>query len=347
MKSKKALTVGLLAISACLGILLFLNHSPLTGNPLQTEWLENQFPTKPDDDTILPYGYTLGSWPRYFMGEPIVTQLTYQKGPPQKFIQKQIQIWKPIEVELEILGPTTILDKFGASRWKECFTTRFSCKEEKKKYLQQIFPDQSFHSYDETRLTWIDSLDSLSPRGTHLEIKSKTYQIDRYTLITESGATQTFSFKSVQNPVGLQARELFLKTLSSLKVKEDLASSRAWIQSKVSRVQLDEVKKIIDPKLRLDRLIQIQNWIYSLLSVDPTHVEPFFHLAGVTHLLAMDLMRSKQKYFENQEAWIGSLKPLFETLIAYVKDFPNSQNEVKNIELLLQDILLEQNKASR
>jgi hypothetical protein len=106
------------------------------------------------------------------------------------------------------------------------------------------------------------------------------------------------------------------------------------------------VRRITDRKLRYQRLIIIQNWIYSLLSVDPTQATPFFHLAGVTHLLAMELMKSDRKYFENQEAWILSFKPFFETLIRYAQDFPKSEAQVKNMESLLQDILLQQSKLS-
>ncbi len=347
MKSKKALILGLLSISVLMITFLALRPNALVNHALSVEWLDNRFPENPNDDTILPFGYTLGPWPEYFMGEPIVTRLTYQKGPPQKFIQTQTQIWKPVEVELEIDGPRTLIPGFTANQWKECFSKSFACISEKGKYLEFVFPDRAQHQKDEVTLTWLESQNPISARGTHLTITAKTYQIDRYTIITDSGALQSFSLKSVSNPIGLQARELFLKTLASLKVKEDLGSARAWIQNKVAGVNLDEVRKIQNPKMRLERLILIQNWIYSLLSVDPTHAEPFFHLAGVTHLLAIELMHSKQKYFENQEAWITSLKPLFETLILYVKDFPGSEAQVKNIESLLQDILLEQNKASR
>jgi hypothetical protein len=152
--------------------------------------------------------------------------------------------------------------------------------------------------------------------------------------------------QSVKTEEGEQARVLFKKTLSGLKVKEDLQSARAWIQTKIKSVNLDQTRSIRDPKLRLERLIQIQNWIYSLLTVDPTHVEPFFHLAGVTHLLAIELLKTDQVYFKSQEAWILSFRPLFETLLAYAKDFPNDQAIVTNIESLLQDVLVEQNKLS-
>jgi len=345
MKSKKAL-IPIFSIVGTLLVGWLWMQSTLTGHALNKEWLENQLPEKLDEDRVLPFGYTLGLWPAYFEEEPIVTKLTYQKGPPHQFLEKIIQVWRPVEVELEISGPHTIEEGMSASAWRTCFENSFECRSDKKKFLAAIYPDENLHANDSAELTWFDSLDLLAARGTHLKIQSQTYRIDRYTVITEKGATQTFSLKTVKGPIGEKARELFVKTLSGLKVKEDLQSSREWIQNKIKSVRLDEIKNIANPKLRLVRLIQIQNWIYSLLSVDPTQIEPFFHLAGVTHLLAMELLKSKTIYFPNQEAWILNLKPLFETLLAYSKDFPNSEAPVKNIETLLQDVLYEQNKLS-
>jgi hypothetical protein len=344
MKSKIALPILLVILA--IGFFSYSMKSTLTGSALKKEWFENQFPEKLDEDSILPYGYTLGPWPQSFAGEPIVTKLTYQKGPPLKFLEKITQVWRPVEIELEIFGPKTIKANMTASDWRNCFASAFACHSEKELFVSEIFPDRKQHKRDKVELTWVDSLDPLAPRGTHLQIDAATYQIDRYTFITEEGATQTFSLQSVKTEEGEQARVLFKKTLSGLKVKEDLQSARAWIQTKIKSVNLDQTRSIRDPKLRLERLIQIQNWIYSLLTVDPTHVEPFFHLAGVTHLLAIELLKTDQVYFKSQEAWILSFRPLFETLLAYAKDFPNDQAIVTNIESLLQDVLVEQNKLS-
>ena len=344
MKSKIALLI-LLAIGV-IGFFNFYMKSSLTGSALTKEWMENPFPEKFDEDSILPYGYTLGPWPQSFEGEPIVTKLTYQKGPPLKFLEKITQVWRPVEIELEIYGPKTIKEGMTANDWQNCFASAFSCHSEKEFFVSEIFPDRAKHKHDALTLTWVDSLDPLAPRGLHLTIEAPTYQIDRYTFITEKGATQTFSLQSVKTEEGARARALFKKTLSGLKVKEDLQSARAWIQNKIKSVNLDQARSITDPKLRLERLIQIQNWIYSLLTVDPTHIEPFFHLAGVTHMLAIELMRTDQTYFKSQEAWILSFRPLFETLLAYAKDFPGNQPLVANIESLLQDLLVEQNKLS-
>ncbi len=349
MKSKKlSIAAGFIVIFTLITWFTIRSHSPYS-SALTVQWLENTFPKNVDEEgsiwNILPYGYSLGPWPDSFQGEPIVTKLTYLKGPPQKFIQNLIQIWKPVEIELTLEGPKTIEIGMGADRWKECFSLSNSCMDEKRKfheYASGHFP----RGLNEGTYTWFDSLDPIAARGVHTHIEAATYSIDRFTVLTPLGVAQNFTLKYVKNKTGQEAYALFVKIVGGLKVKDELVSSREWIQGKIKTINLAQVQSITDYRLRFKKLIQIQNYIFSHLSVDPTQVAPFFHLAGVTHLLAMDLLRTDQKYFDGQEAWILSVKPLLETLILYAKDFEKSETEVKNMEALLQDVLLLQQKMS-
>jgi hypothetical protein len=338
----------------------FQSSSPLT-HALSIEWIDNSFPEKIDEEpnpnptaetqswTILPFGYTLGPWPNFFQGEPIVTKLTYQKGPPKKFIQTLIQVWRPVEVELSIEGPRTLDTKLTANEWKKCFGSQFLCRSDKKKFLSYAYPDLLKNPKTPITITWFESLDPMAAKGVHFHLDAESYSIDRYTVITDRGALQNFSLKYVKNEVGEQAKALFTKIMGGMKVKDELSGSRIWIQNKIQSVQLNQIRAISDPKLRMLKLIQVQNWIFSLLSVDPTLIAPFFHLAGVSHMLAMDLLKSKTRQFESQEAWILNSKPLLETLIKYANDFPTgpeSQQAIKNMEALLQDFLLTQERMT-
>jgi hypothetical protein len=360
MKSKKALV-----FVAMLGLIVgFFAYQRFTSTPffkaLPIEWIEN-IDTVTKNDTneggtweIIPFGYTLGAWPVYFQGEPIVTKMTYQKGPPVKFIQSMTQLWRPVEIELTLEGPHTPNPKLKMMDWKNCFSSSMLCKGDKKDFLKavtQSYP--AFRTRKEAEVTWFDSLDPLGVRGVHFHLDAKTYSVDQYTILTDSGIAQSFILKYVNNPVGLEARSTFGRVLSGLKVKEDLGSARAWIQNKIEGVKLDQIRSVQSAKLRMVRMIQVQNWIFSLLSVDPSSVMPFFHLGGVTHMLAIELLKVEQKgnekLFENQEAWALNSKPLLDTLLAYVKDFPESTertNAVKNLEALLQDLLLIQQKMT-
>ena len=352
MKSKKGfsyLAIGLVAVIA-LFLLLLLQQNRVFGIALTEEWVDNTFPERLDDVqdpsswNTLPYGYTLGPWPSDFEGEPIVTKMTYQKGPPQKFIQAMTQVWKPVEVEVTLEGPKTVIAGKTAAEWKQCFGSSFSCGSEKQQFLEYAFP----HLKKTSALTvkWFDNLDPQGTRGVHFHIDAGSYQIDRYSIISEQGVVQNISLKFVANPVGLEAQTQFIKIIGGLKVKDDLTSARDWIQTKIKSVELNSIRAISDPKLRLRRLIQVQNWIFSHLSVDPTQMAPFFHLAGVTHLLTMDLLRMQKPIFSSQESWILNSKPLLESLISYTRDFQNSEQPVRNIESLLQDVLMLQQKMT-
>jgi hypothetical protein len=345
MKFKKTL-IALFTLSFCGSLYLFFHSSPLY-SALKIEVLNNYFPEKPDDDLILPFGYTLGPWPKSFRGEPVVTKLTYLKGPPSKFIDSMTQIWRPVEVELTLTGPKTVISDFRIKEWRNCFQSDFRCSKEKGLLWKRIFPDEKMHARDDIKATWFESPDPLGARGIHLVIRAQTHEINRFAVIIPNGSVQVFSLKSVLGGPGDEARELFVKTMGSLKVNTELNNSRTWIEGKIKHVDLEKIKKIKNLKERFERLILVQNWIYSYLSVNPTAVDSFYHLAGITHRLAMDLLKTKERLFENQEAWILSFQPLLSTLILYAKDFPNSEARIKSMEVLLEDFLLKQNKLTR
>jgi hypothetical protein len=343
MKSKKPL-LALFLISSLGASILLLTSSPLRSRlPIEILPAPSAQVAENSDQT-LPFGHTLGTWPASFRGEPIVTRLTYIKGPPDKFIDQMMQVWRPVEVELTLLGPKTISPRLNLDGWRSCFQSEFSCSNEKDLFWAKVFPDQKTLEKKRIRATWFESPNRTGPHGVRLLIEADTYRIDRFAVITPNGTTQVFSLKSVLNPIGQEARDLFLRTMGGLQVSDELDPYRISIENKLKNVNIEGVKKLSDPRSRLERLILVQNWIYSYLSVNPGSMESYFHLAGITHRLAMDLLNAKKRYFENQEAWIVSFQPLLGTLIRYAKDFPNSEPHVKNMEALLQDFLLKQSQ---
>jgi hypothetical protein len=344
MKSRKAL-LAIFTLSA-LGALYFFFHSSPLESSLPTELLTRTPIEKPTPESTLPFGHTMGAWPKTFRGEPIVTRLTYLKGPPLKFIDQMIQVWRPVEVELTLFGPKTLSPSLTLEDWRACFRKEFGCSHEKNLFWSKVFPERKTHDQDLIQASWFESAEKTGPRGVHLAIKSKTYQIDRFAMITPKGTTQIFSLKTVLSPIGLEARELFFNTIAGLTVSDDLTPGRKLIEARLKSVNIEAIKKIENPKDRLQQLILVQNWIYSHLSVDPTSIDSFYHLAGITHRLAMDLMNTQERFFENQEAWILSFQPLLGTLIQYAHDFPNSENAAKSMESLLEDFLLKQSKIS-
>ncbi len=352
MKSKKLdwklIVTGMLVLLALTGAFrLYLNQrAPLAG-ALEKEWLERRFPEKVDTEDagwqVLPFGYTLGPWPDRFRNEPIVTKLTYIKGPPKKFIQSITQLWRPVEAELTMMGPKTIIGGMKQGEWKNCFESSWSCSPQKRKLYELVSSDKSDGVLEKS--TWFDHLEPDGPRGVHLHWNFPKYRIDDFIILTENGIAQNFELKTVKSEVGNDARTLLYLTLGSLRVNENLQSSREWVQNRISAVNLDGIRSQKDAKTKLTRLIHAQNRLFSMLTIDPTQVAPFFHLAGVTHLFALELMKLESAYFENQESWILNAKPNLDSLLKYSKDF-GEDSVPKQIEALIQDVLLQQSRGS-
>jgi hypothetical protein len=352
MKSKKLglKTALIVLVPLLLGLGSFyyfqFMRSPLA-NALEKEWLERRFPLKVDTEDagwqVLPFGYTLGPWPDRFHNEPIVTKLTYSKGPPKKFIQSITQLWQPVEVELTMMGPKTIVEGMKQSDWKQCFETHWSCASQKKKLFQYFSSDKKNGILE--KATWFDHLEPDGPRGVHLHWNFEKYRMDDFILLTENGIAQNFELKTVKSDLGNDARVLMYLTLGSLSVNENLKNSREWVQKRISNVNLNEIRSLADRKKKLTQLIAAQNTLFSMLSVDPSQVTPFFHLAGVTHLMALELMKLDNVFFENQESWILNTKPNLDSLLKYSKDF-GEDSIPKQIEALIQDVLLQQSRGS-
>ncbi len=341
MKSKKNFLLAVGLVFTVGAVAAFFNSSVP-----EIELLEQRFPQQVDTEgsiwQVLPFGYTLGPWPTRFRNEPIVTQLTYLKGPPQKFLQSITQLWQPVEAELTLMGPRTLVADKTQQDWKDCFISHWGCKADRNLVLDYAFHGKK--SSEPVKITWFEHPEAEGPRGIHLERSFEKYRLDDFILFTRKGVAQGFELKTVKSPIGAEALQLFYQTLSSLKVNDDLSGSREWIQTKIKSVNLEEIKKISDSTKRLARWIEVQNWLFSLLSVDPTKVNPFFHLAGVTHLFTLDLIHLQKNHFENQESWILSAKPNLENLYRYSKDFEGSKISGQ-IDALLQDVLLQQQRS--
>jgi hypothetical protein len=351
MKSRIGLGI-LFGGSALLTLLLILFTSPLD-TALPAEPLPpGETRSDPGKNRIFPYGHTLGPWPTHFRGEPIVTRLTYIKGPPKKFIETLTLIWSPVDAEISLLGPKTVLPGFKLQDWKDCFQKSFLCSGPKKAFWGRVFPERSLHRSSGVRASWFESSSHDGPSGVHLSIRSKTESgtesmEDRFAIITPAGVVQVLSIHTSNNPIGTEARGVFMQTISALKVHDDLGFGRAWIAGDLKQIDLQALQRIQEPRERLLRLIEVQNLIFAHLSVDPTTIDSFFHLAGVTHRLAMDLLHSKERWFRNQESWLNEFPALLNAIGKYARDYPSSEAVSGRIESLLQDLLLEQNRLSR
>lgn len=305
------------------------------------------------DFSTLSYGYQIAPWPRTFQGDPIVTTMEYRKGPPSQFISEMVQVWSPGEVEVSIEGPRTPVPGMSAVEWKSCLRSAF-CLAKKEVFARSAFKDLLQERDLKIKFFWFEGETIESARGVRAEIKLGDSLWERYVVIGNTGVTQNFTLKAKMGPALSEARDRLRQVIRGMRVGDGISEARDWIAVKLRGIDLSRASRIPDPKARYLKLISIQNLLFSQLSVDPRDVAPFFHLAGVTHILGMSLLKEKKTYFKNQESWINRIQPLMSTLLEYAGDFPEAGKEkgerkgaLANMDSLLQDYLLLKQKLSK
>ena len=330
-------------------------HSLLHG-PMKSESFTSSIPEGIDEKgewVSLSYGAHMAPWPVLFRGDPIMTTMGYDQGPPHHFIQKMAQIWSTGNAELEIEGPRTPRKDFSVLDWKNCLGSSF-CFSPKKQFIESTMRDLVQYRSMPLDFAWFESDSLQAARGIHLHLDLGTHDLDRYVVVTPSGSTQNFTLKSAKNEIGDEARAVFKRIIYGMTVKEGAAEAKSWIASRLKSIDLEKIEKKQDPKARYLGLIEVQNLLFCELALDPGTIAPFFHLAGVTHLIGMSLLKEKSVYFKEQESWSTSIQPLLTALIQYVRDFPDLGKEkgersaaLANMESLLQDFLLLKQKITK
>jgi hypothetical protein len=359
VKVSKGVFVAIVLASLGLGgrVLWNQTHSLLKG-PMKMETFAAKIPQQLDVQggnwRTLSFGYHLAPWLVSFRGEPVVTTLNYEKGPPTKFVSEWIQVWSPGSVELSIEGPRTPSAGMTALDWKNCLGSAF-CITAKNRLIDSVLRDLVKEKGQLKELTWFESDALQAARGIHLHFEIGGRRWDRYVVFTNNGIAQNFTLKTNHDEAGDEARLMMDSILQGMTVSDTLDSSREWIASRIKTIDLNQVRSISDSKTRYIRLFEVQNLLCSQLAIDPRFVAPYFHLAGVTHLLGVSLLKEKKVYFKNQESWSLLIQPLLSSLVQYVGDFPEGTEKQKgeraaalaNMEALQQDFLLLREKLSK
>ena len=354
---------GVLAFGVVLGLVLggrvlwSQSHSLFKG-ALKLESFTPPIPEQLDQAggnwRTLSFGYHLAPWPVSFRGEPVVTTLNYEKGPPIKFISEWVQVWSPGSVELSIEGPRTPSPGMTALDWKSCLGSPF-CVGKKNEFVDSVLRDLLKEKSQLKEVAWFESDALQAARGVHLHFEIAGRRLDRYVVITNGGVAQNFTLKTNHDDAGDEGRLMMETILHGMTVTDTIDASRAWISGRIKAVDLNQIRSIVDSKNRYARLFEVQNLLCSQLAIDPRFVAPYFHLAGVTHLLGVSLLKEKKVYFKNQESWILLIQPVLSSLVQYVGDFPEGTEKEKgeraaalaNMEALQQDFLLLKEKLSQ
>lgn len=258
---------------------------------------------------VMPFFYSLGAWPQNFRGKAVFLNLPYEKGPPERFAGEITARWDA-QVKVTFEGPKSPLsshkelyeraeiehcvvhlwDSLGTL--PHCLTVRSDVLGRHIDALRRIRPSQ-------LSLTWVKvSNRAISPdqqlQGIYITAQNDRRGQDRFVMITAKGTHQTFVLDYPTNEIGTAAREDFKNSMRSLRVSDDLAPGRVWVDQTLEKVSLRDVSKLGESLDAVQKLAEIQALLVARISVDPKTYDTYFHLAGTSLMLGRAAVKLRQ-----------------------------------------------------
>src|SRR5262249_3796862 len=113
------LTVAI-ALASVYGGIQTLRRHPLflDAQPVRLE----AFAPSPSDHewSVMPLFYSLGAWPKEYLGHPVFYELPYEKGPPSHFVGKVVMRWEMPNIKLTVEGPRTPVPGIQRQEIQDC-----------------------------------------------------------------------------------------------------------------------------------------------------------------------------------------------------------------------------------
>ncbi len=310
--------------------LLTASVEPLTGlTDEEANDAEAQF-------ILLPAFYSLGLWPREFEAKPVFYQLPYAKGPPLQFIPKIVAKWDAGNIAVELEGPKTPAKAPPRELLKHCLTHDWFVSQDSPAFNQSCLEirDQSLSRHIRElraltharnwQISWFEVKnteypESEQPQGVHLTAVGAHTYAERYIAITARGTHQSFNLISNRLDQSKdKASRLLSQSVRSLRVSDELNTGKTFIDQQLGSTNLSEIESETDPRKFALQLLSVQAFLMGRISVDPSSIESFYHLAGT-----VSLMVNRAKVLQNSE-WTSTAKPLLRNITAYIKDLKST-----------------------
>jgi hypothetical protein len=258
---------------------------------------------------VMPFFYSLGAWPQSFRGKAVFLNLPYEKGPPERFAGEITARWDS-QVRVTFEGPKSPLssrkelyDRTEIERcvlhlWDSlgtlphCLSVRSDVLGRHIDALRRVRPSQ-------LSLSWVKvSNKALSPdqqlQGLYISAQNDRRGQDRFVMITARGTHQTFVLDYPVNEIGNAAREDFRNSMRSIRVSDDLAPGRVWVDQSLEKINLRDVTKLGESLDAIQKLAEIQALLIARISVDPKTYDTYFHLAGTALMLGRSAVKLRQ-----------------------------------------------------
>ena len=123
-----------------------------------------------------------------------------------------------------------------------------------------------------------------------------------------------------------------LEALRSQRISLDLNTGRAWVDHELQSINISSLEKEQNPTLRVSGLAEVQSVLLSKISVDPHGYDAFYHLGGVSFLLARQALQEKNL------DWSASAKPMLKNTLRYAQDIAPSDVRTAQLESLMLDL---------
>jgi hypothetical protein len=164
-------------------------------------------------------------------------------------------------------------------------------------------------------------------QGIYLRATSETQIMDRWVLINAHGTHQSIVLIRPNSNEGESAYSFIDQSIRSIKMDHQLESGRELINQALSEIDLDEIQKESNLNTRLNRLLDIQTLLISKLSLEPSSMETFFHLAGTSSLL---IQKPDPKHF----FWTSLAQSNLKASYLYARDLAPQDPKTAQIQAL-------------
>ncbi len=291
---------------------------------------------------VTPFFYLMGAWPGAFEGHPVLWSLPYEKGPPQHFVGHIVARWDSPDIRLTLEGPLTPVRELLPETLESCvagpLAQRLSprCLHLRTTVLGKHLREMGMEAGPGARweLRWFDVQNpglpaSERPRGLFLSATGRVRTQERFVLIHPKGSTQTLILdRPSEGSRAEAAHQLAVETLRTQRFSGTLEAGRAWVDREIETIRLADLQKEPDTEKRILRLGQVQSTLLSKISVDPRGYDAFFHLGGVSFLLA------RQAREASNVDWAAAAKPMLQSALRYARDLnaeDSRTNQLQNM----------------
>lgn len=253
-------------------------------------------PEQRDAWTVLPFYYGVAGWPKTFGNKPISYSLPYEYGPPAQFVGHIQAILESPDLKLTFEGPKTPLsaqNNQDPAELRNCFSENsslLSCFQIRQESLSRHIKEMERRAPTAWELRWFtiqqpNQAKEALTQGIYLKASGPGWIEDRFILVNAKGAHQAVILDRPRTPQGDLAFALLEKSIRSLRLFDNLESTRAWVDRELSEINLPALATLKDPQALTTAFYHVQSLLLSKISVDPGSFDAYYHLAGTSSLI--------------------------------------------------------------